>query len=124
MDEKMEVVAPSIPPRNYKKKASVSNAEKARQALAKKREEMKNKPPPPSDDEFSEDEIVYVPTRKNKTIKKPVGGDDSLRLELEEVRKQLELLKSTKEIPKPPEPPKPNPNSDIINMARTRILNF
>jgi hypothetical protein len=52
--------------RLYKKPSSILNAEKARIGRANARQQRKDNPPPPSDDEYSEDEIVYVPTRKTK----------------------------------------------------------
>ena len=66
----MKVVAPSIPPRNYKKKGFCFECRKSKtSSLAKKREEMKNKPPPPSDDEFSEDEKFTFQQGRIKQLK-------------------------------------------------------
>ena len=122
--------------RLYKKPSSILNAEKARIGRANARQQRKDNPPPPSDDEYSEDEIVYVPTRKTKrkpqeslTVPLPLTKeepkDDELRKQLAEVKQALDVLKiqQTKKPDLPTEPPR-NPHHDIINMAKCRILNF
>jgi len=122
--------------RLYKKPSSILNAEKARIGRANARQQRKDNPPPPSDDEYSEDEIVYVPTRKTKrkpqeslTVPLPLAKeepkDDELRKQLAEVKQALEVLK-TQQIKKadPPTEPPRNHHNDIINMAKSRILNF
>ena len=122
--------------RLYKKPSSILNAEKARIGRANARQQRKDNPPPPSDDEYSEDEIVYVPTRKTKrkpqeslTVPLPLTKeepkDDELRKQLAEVKQALDVLKIQQiKKPDPPVEPPRNHHSDIINMAKSRILNF
>lgn len=126
-----EIKESSIPKKQYKKISSVANAQKARIgrqiARDKRKEDLKNNPPPPSDDEYSEDEIVYVPT-KRKT-KKTAQPPSDLNTEIFELKKQLELLKiqppKNETLPiNIPIQPKHNPHHDVINMAKSRILNF
>lgn len=125
-----ETAISSIPPKKqYKKISSVANAEKARLGRAKARETLKSRPV--SEDEYeSDDEIVYVPTkRKTKKDTLQVPQKD-LSSEIDDLKKELEKLRMPKTEPNPPSAPIPvqlpkhNPHHDVINMAKSRILNF
>lgn len=142
--EDIEEVSNSIPKKQYRKPTSVANAQKAREGRARARAEQKARPP--SEDEYSEDEIIYVPTRRKTKKEAPsqappqgsvasqlnmhtestgsVTSQLNMTKELEELKKQLEQLRSLKSEPVPIQQPKTNPHSDMINMAKSRILNF
>ena len=122
-----ELISNSIPKKQYRKPSSIANAAKAREGRARVRQQMKSRPP--SEDEYSEDEIVYVPTRrkaKKDTEQLKPPEDPALKHEVEELKKLLEQLKTTKSepIPIPVHQPKPQHHHDVINMAKSRILNF
>lgn len=119
----------SIPPKKqYKKISSVANAEKARVGRAKAREALKSRPV--SEDEYSEDEIVYVPTKRKTKNTLQVPQQKDLTAEIDDLKKELEKLRMPKAEPTPPSAPIPvqlpkhNPHHDVINMAKSRILNF
>lgn len=124
----------TIKKKTYKKPTSISNAEKARQARAKKIEELKNKQHIENESDYSEDEIVYIPTTrktKNKiTNKEPenVADDDMTKKEIIELKKAILFLQQnnnkTKESPEPPVPQQKTQQQHIEEHLRMKILNF
>lgn len=128
-----------IEPKKYIKQSSIPNAEKARLARRKKYEdrvmakkiadEAKEKVKDTletEDSDYSDDEIVYIPTKKAQIVKKPkkepvIQTLPDHRVEIEELRKQLSELKTQTPVEKPVEK---SVNSEITNHLKNRILNF
>jgi len=124
---------------NKKRETSRINAQKARQAKLDKLKEKKEKEAlqkvhdNTDDDEFSEEEIVYIPTKKTKASKNKPNNTSPIDIpqrnkqyetfnyqkDIDELREQLRKLQT-----QPTQPQQPSPHHQIINHAKHKILNF
>jgi hypothetical protein len=109
------------------KPKSAINAQKARDAKNAKyleRQAIKNIPKINSveSDSNSDEEVIYIPTKKKVQKTKLQVPVNDYKAELDELRKQLSDMKT---VVHKPEPAKVvNPNQEIVNHIRHKLLNF